>query len=223
MLLERYSLLGKSALVALVLACSANTAWAAPEDDFKEGARHNARGDVVAAMPLFRSAADAGHAGAQAALGELLHQADLAQEALVYFRKSADQGNSDGQYGLAAMLAMGDGTAQDLPQARKYFIAAAEQGHPASIETMASSYLTGGLGLAESERKGPDALRWIRLSADKGYRPAMEALANAYRKGDYGLSVDTKVADAWDEKIRKISGAQSRRRSAKKPISLEKQ
>lgn len=198
-------------------------AWAGPAEDYAEGARHNARGDVVAAMPLFQRAADAGHAGAQAALADLMQKADFSAEALAYYRKSAEQGNIEGQYGLAAMLVMGEGTEQNLPEARKYFTAAAEKGHQPSINELASSYLKGGLGIAESERKGPEALRWIRLSAENGFRPAMEALSKAYRSGDYGLVTDAKAAGAWAEKLAKSSGTQNRRRSGKKEISLEKQ
>lgn len=218
----RYKL--KALILTLAIVCGLVTpALAGPAEDHAEGTRHNARGDVVAAMPLFRRAADAGHSGAQAALADLLQKADFSVEAIAYFRKSAEQGNIEGQYGLAAMLAMGEGTGQNLSEARKYFTAAAEKGHQPSINELASSYLTGGLGIEESERKGPEALRWIRLSAENGFRPSMEALSKAYRAGDYGLVTDTKLAEAWADKASKSSGAQNRRRSAKKAISLEKQ
>jgi TPR repeat protein len=211
-----------AALLLAFFGLPAQVVAGAPED-FAEGNRHNLRGDVVAALPFYRRAADAGHAGAQAAMGDLMRHSDFVEEAVVYYRKSAAQGNADGQFGLAAMLLSGDGEPQNTPEARKFYTLAANQGHLQAIDELAFSYITGGLGIQESEKKGPDALKWIQLAAENGYRPAMETLAKAYRSGDYGLSVDTKKAVEWSEKVQKLIGVQPRQKRGKRIISLEKQ
>ena len=220
---KKYSPWFATVLVAMSFGFQANPAAAGVPEDFAEGNRHNLRGDVVAALPFFRRAADAGHAGAQAAMGDLMRQSDFMEEAIVYFRKSAAQGHADGQFGLAAMLLMGDGEAQNTAEARQYYLLAANQGHVLAIDEMAFSYLTGGLGIQESEKKSTDALKWIQLAANNGYRPAMDALAKAYRSGDFALEIDTKKADEWSEKVRKLSGVTTRSKRAKRIISLEKQ
>ncbi len=203
-------------LVILFGMCPATLATAGPAEDFAEGSKHNSRGDVVTAWPLLQKAADAGHAGAQAAFGELMRKSDFMEEALSYFRKSAAQGNADGQYGLAGMLVSGEGTTQDLTEARKYFLLAAQSGHLQAIDAVATAYLVGGMGMNEAERKSPEALRWIRLSAEQGNRLAMETMANALRTGDYGLDVDMKMAESWTEKLRKLGAIKEKRRRSSK-------
>lgn len=203
-------------LVILLGMSSVTVATAGPAEDFAEGSKHNARGDVVAAWPLLQKAADAGHAGAQAAFGELMRNSDFMEEALPYFRKSAAQGNADGQYGLAGMLVSGEGTAQDLAEARKYYLLAAQSGHQQAIDALATAYLTGGMGIPETERKSSEALHWIRLSAEQGNRLAMETMASALRTGDYGLGVDIKMAESWTEKLRKLGAIKEKRRRSSK-------
>lgn len=212
-------------LLACVLAmCMHVAAQAGVQEDFAEGNRHNLRGDVVAALPFFRKAAEAGHAGAQAAMGDLMRQSDFTEEAVAYFRKSAEQGNADGQFGLAAMLLVGDGEAQNVAQARQFFTLAAEQGHVLAINELASAYLSGAMGIEESEKKTPQALRWIQLSAENGYRPSMEVLMHSYRTGDYALPVNLAKSQEWAERIRKQSGVTNRtKRGTKKVLILEKQ
>jgi TPR repeat protein len=213
-----------AATVLVALSCfTSEAALGGVQEDFAEGNRHNLRGDVVAALPFYKRAAEAGHAGGQAAMGELMRASDFTEEAIVYFRKSALQGNADGQFGLAAMLLSGDGEAQNTPEARKYYILAANQGHVQAIDVMALAYLTGAMGIQEAEKTGPEALKWILLAAENGHRPAMETLAKAYRSGEYALTVDTKKADEWAEKVRKLSGVQPRNKRGKRVISLEKQ
>ena len=212
-----------AAVILTVFGFTTPVAFAGISEDFAEGNRHNLRGDVVAALPFYKRAADAGHAGAQAAMGDLMRASDFTEEAIGYFRKSALQGDADGQFGLAAMLVSGDGEPQNTPEARKYYTLAANQGHDLAINELAFSYLTGGLGIQESERNGPEALKWIQLDAENGYRPAMETLAKAYRSGGYALTIDAKKADEWAEKVRKLSGVTARNKRAKRVISLEKQ
>lgn len=202
-------------LVTALLIVAVGPVHAGPAEDYAEGAKRYVAGDLIAAMPLLTRAADGGHAAAQAAIGEILEQADSNEEAIEYFRKSAVQGNADGQFGLGTMLASGTGAAKNIAEARKWIVLAAEQGHKLAINELALAYIVGGLDIPEDRRQSAEALRWIRTAADNGYLTAMEKLAAAYRSGELGLNIDVKAADQWAEKIRKMRGAPKGRRNKK--------
>lgn len=211
--LECIALIAKT--VAAIAIAHCGLAFAGPVEDYTEGAKRYASGDLIAAMPLLRRAADAGHAAAQAAIGEIVDQADSKVEAIGYFRKSAAQGNANGQFGLGIMLAGGEGAPKNLAEGRNWIVLAAEQGHAIAITELASAYITGGLDIPEDARQSTEALRWIRAAADSGYLTAMQRLEAAYRRGELGLSVDNKIADQWAEKIRKTRGGPKDRRKKK--------
>lgn len=204
------SLARLSAVLALL---HTGAAQAGPAEDYNDGTKRYADGDLIAAMPLLRKAADAGHAAAQAAIAEILDQADSSTEAVEYYRKSAVQGNAEGQFGLGAMLAAGQGTPKNLAEARKWITLAAEQDHKLAVNELALAYISGGLEIPDAQRQGADALRWIRAAADNGYITAMDKLAAAYRNGELGLAVDVKAAEHWAEKVRKIRGIRQGRRN----------
>lgn len=206
----RHRLIQAARLAALFAALQAVPALAGPDEDYAAGAKFYANGDLVDAMPLLRKAADAGHAAAQAAMGEILDQADAGDEAIEYYRKSSAQGHADGQFGLGWMLAAGQGAPKNPAEARKWIELAAQQGHKMAINELALAYIAGGLDIPETARSGPDALRWIRAAADNGYLTAMEKLSAAYRSGGFGLATDAKAAEQWAEKIRKVRGQQQR-------------
>lgn len=212
----RYSLTSVASLASILALLHAGPAQAGPAEDYAEGTRQRyAVGDLIAAMPLLRRAADAGHAAAQAAIGEILDHADSDGEAIEYFRKSAAQGNADGQFGLATMLVAGEGAPKNLAEARKWIVMAAEQGHKIAINELAQAYIVGGLDIPDDKRQSAEALRWIRTAADNGYLTAMDKMAAAYRTGELGLAIDLKAADQWAEKTRKIRGAPKGRRAKK--------
>lgn len=185
---------------------------AGPVEDYDDGLKRYTAGDVVSAMPLLRRAADAGHAAAQATMGEILYESGFDEEAGQYFLKSAEQNNAYAQLRLGGMYVEGQGVKADLHEARKWMSRAAEQGNKSAIETLASAYIAGGLGTSDAERKGADALRWIKAGAEISYIPAMEALAEAYRQGTFGLTADAKTADEWAEKVKKAKGTKKERR-----------
>jgi TPR repeat protein len=210
---EHHSIASIVRIAAVITVIHGGTAQAGPVEDYTAGAKHYAAGDLIAAMPLLRRAADAGHAAAQAAIAEIVDQADSKEEAFGYFSKSAAQGNADGQFGLGVMLASGEGAPKNIAEGRKWITLAAEQGHKTAINELAAAYITGALDIPEKERQSAEALRWVRTAADNGYLTAMERLAAAYRGGEMGLSVDVKAADQWAEKIRKIRGTPKGRRN----------
>lgn len=209
-----------SRLLRLSFACLATfflcTAFAAPEDDYQKGAKSYAEGDVVTAMPHLKTAADAGHAVAQALYALILDRADSDDEAVQYYRKSAEQGNADGQYGYGTMLSSGEGIARDVELGRQWLTRAAEQGHKLAINELALAYMRGQLGVSEEARNSQDALRWIQLAAENKFVPAMEAMAEAYRNGSYGLGPDAKMAEDWMARARQAKGIVSKRKGARK-------
>jgi len=211
MKLTRYSFASAACLAAVLALLHVGHAQAGPAEDYAEGSKQYAAGDLLAAMPLLQRAADAGHAAAQAAMGEILEQADD-PEAVEYYRKSAAQGNANGQFGLGTMIAAGQVTPKNPADARKWITLAAEQGHKLAINELALAYIVGGLDIPEDARQSATALRWIRAAADDGYLTAMEKMSAAYRRGELGLAVDAKAADQWAEKIRKARGIRAGRR-----------
>lgn len=186
----------------LIFALMMQIAAADPVDDYNSGLKTFRGGDVVGAMPSLRSAADAGHADAQALLAFILHQAGENEKAAEYFRKSAEQGNIEGQYGLAIMYTAGDGVPKDMNEAKKWFTQAAEQGSAKSIHALAEIYMSGN-GV---DPNSPEALSWIKRAADTDSISAINALAAAYRTGRYGLDINLDMADRLDARSRKLRG-----------------
>jgi len=201
---------------ASLLLCHARAVWAAPEDEYRLGMEAYRAGDVVKAMALLRTSADAGHARSQSLLAYILNQAEFNDESVAYYRKAAAQGEPDAEYGLGSMYAAGEGVKRDPAEARKWIARAAEHGHAAAINSLAQAYMDGELGIDEAQRNGAEALRWIRLAAESGFWPALERLAAAYRGGAYGLGVDLKQADALDAKARAARGVAEKSATRKK-------
>ncbi len=205
-----------SRVFALLLVWHACLAWAAPEDDYRLGAEAYRGGDVVRAMALLKTSADAGHAPSQSLLAYILDQAEFNEEAVAYYRKAAAQGDADAEYGLGSMYAAGEGIQRDPAQAHEWITRAAQHGHANAINALAQAYIDGELGIDEAQRSGAEALRWVRRAADSGYLPAMERLAAAYRTGAYGLAVDLQRAEALDARSRAARGVAAKAAAKKK-------
>lgn len=192
-------------LICLVsLVCWSSLALADSTEDYETGSKAFSAGNMVDAMPPLKQAADKGHAAAQALLAYILDSAEFNEEAVAYYRKSAEQGNADGQFGLASMYATGEGITKNLDEARRLFILAAQQGNKNAIVMLAQSHIGGGLGLSEAALRGPEALFWIKSAADFDYLPALIALSTAYGSGKYGLTIDPKMVESLNARIRKI-------------------
>jgi len=200
-----------SAILVLPLVWHACAVRAAPEDDYRSGAEAYRGGDVVAAMALLRTSADAGYAPSQSLLAYILDKSEFDEEAVAYYRKAAAQGDPDGEYGLGSMYAMGEGVKRDPLEARKWIARAARKGQAAAVNSLAQAYIDGALGFDETQRNSTEALHWVRLAADAGYWPALERLAAAYRTGAYGLAVDMQQAEAFAVKGRAARGVAEKR------------
>mgnify|MGYP001256678150 CR=1 FL=1 len=200
----------------VLLSCWSSLVLAGPAEDYEAGAKAFSAGNMIDAMAPLKHAADKGHAAAQALLAYILDIAEFNEEAVAYYRKSAEQGNADGQFGLASMYATGEGVAQNLDEARRLATLAAEQGNANAVVMLAQSYISGGLGLDDAARHGPEALPWIKRAADLDYLPALIALSAAYGSGQYGLTTDPKMVESLDARIHKVQGKTNAENQPKK-------
>ena len=115
----------------LLLAFGAPFALAGPEQDSELAVKEFARGDLVAAIALWRKAANEGYAPAQVWLGDILDKAEEDQEAVEWYRKAAAQGSPAGEYGLGQMYAKGEGVKKDFAEAQTHILRAAQKELPA--------------------------------------------------------------------------------------------
>lgn len=96
------------------------------------------RPDMPEALAMYRLAAERGHVGAAARLGELCSRGDGVEqdkaEAAVWYRKAAEQGHAEAQYNLGIMLHTGDGLPQDKTQGIQWLRKAAAQGYTEAQE-----------------------------------------------------------------------------------------
>ena len=117
------------------------------EANYQEGVTALEAGDYETAMKRFRSAAEEGHAGAQAALGELYVRGKGtdrdALEAAKWYRLAAEQGHVDAQVTLGWMYNAGTGVPQNFTEAIKWFRLAADQGHPGAQNNLGVLYRQG--------------------------------------------------------------------------------
>lgn len=134
--------------VALSLTMTARIAIAGAEDDTVQAESEFAKGNLVAALALWRKAADQGYAPAQARLGEMYDKAEDDKEAVEWYRKSAAQGSAAGEYGLGVMYAKGEGVEKDPEQAFSYISRAAEKEYLLAMILMRELYRAGELGIA---------------------------------------------------------------------------
>jgi len=141
---------------AVLCALLAPAAMAGPQQDADLAEKEFARGDLVAAMSLWRKAAQEGYAPAQARLGDVLDKAEEDQEAAEWYRKAAAQGNAAGEDGLGQMYAKGEGVKQDFEMARTYILRAAEKNYAPAVILMMDAYRNGGLGLSIDKAKADE-------------------------------------------------------------------
>lgn len=148
----------------------ASGAAAGPEQDSELAEKEFARGDLMVSMDLWRKAALAGYAPAQARLGDILDKSEEDKEAVDWYRKSAAQGNAAGEFGLGQMYLKGEGVEKDLEKARTYILLAAEKNELLAVVMMMTAYRTGSLGLPLDSNKADEwEAKVVKLSP--GYVP----------------------------------------------------
>lgn len=166
------------ALAGWLALLSAGSALAGPAEDYAEAEKRFASGELIVAMQLALKAAEADHAEAQARVGAVLDKSEEDDQAFEWFSKSAAQGNAAGQFGLGEMYAKGEGAKQDMAQAYKLLVLAADQGHPQATMMIMLAYQAGGLGLKPDPQQHQVWLEKLKL-AMPDYKPAAPVLAKA--------------------------------------------
>ena len=188
-------------------------------------AGHGVDKSVKHARTWFQKAADAGHAEAQLALGNLL-VTNAPTEALPWFHKAAAQGVVKAQLRIAESFKTGQGQAQSASRSLLYYAQAALNGDAAGLQGLAdlveggadslqqeltldaahrgaagARYAMGrryatGMGVEQDWRK---AVEWYRKAADQGQADALCALGACYAEG---LGVRRDIARAvgyWED------------------------
>ena len=163
--------------------------------------------DYDNAREYLEQAAEAGHSGALAALGEMYYYGyGLAKDylkALELYQKSADLGDPQGMQNLADYYYLGDATEPDYQKAFKlYSEASGYKGRPWNKDGYPWSYYH--LGELYRDGKGVDqnfekAAECFTEAARKGIPYAMYELANLYYAGN-GLKQDISAALEWYQK-----------------------
>lgn len=159
------------------------------------------RADVVDAMALYRQAAEAGHAPAQARLAYLLDNAESNEEAVSWYRRAAEQGDAAGRFGLAHMYAIGEGTTENPAEAVRLFTLAAQQGHARAIRVLAQAYEKGELGL---EVNYAQAVSWLNAGVAAQDVWSIRRLASAYRRGELGQRIDNGQASFLEGRLSRL-------------------
>ena len=103
------------------------------EKAYSEGLQLVLKKEYAKAFPLFKQAAEEGHAGAQHQLGKLYMEGNgvkrSPQEAIKWYRKAAEAGDKDAQYWLGYYYQSGcEGLHKNLEEARRWFKMSADQG-----------------------------------------------------------------------------------------------
>ena len=188
-------------VVALLLPGAA-LAQTSPIELFDKAQYNLDTGDVVAAMALFREAAEQNYAPAQARLAWILDGANRDEEAVKWYSKAAAQSNPEGQFGLAEMYIKGEGVETDLPLALDLITQAAEQDYKPAIRKLADAYEHGRHNLGKDYET---AIRWLQHGLRNGDSWAVDRLAKAYRMGELGLTINEAKAVDLETKARSMS------------------
>ena len=130
------------------------------------------------AVVWYRRAAETGKTEAQYNLATLLINGKDIQkhpeEALIWYQKAVAQGHLNAANNLAYLYHMGYGTPQNLVEAQRLYLLAANKELPESQYNLAL------LALTHPELTGIDAKMWLERSAQQGFPPAMARLGQWY-------------------------------------------
>ena len=172
------------------------------EEKMIKAKRYYQAGQYDRAMPLFRSAAEAGNGEAAFYLATLYFDGrgglpkDDAQ-AVSWIRKAAEAGTTTGMINLGVMYESGrGGLPKDDAQAVSWYRKAAEAGDAHAIANLGDMYAEGRGGLPKDDAQ---AVSWYRKAAEAGEAHAMNNLGGMYAEGR-GLPKDDVQAVSWYRK-----------------------
>jgi hypothetical protein len=180
-------------ILALALALTGGVLVLVPHADQEPYAKAKGYLDAkeyTKALPLLKTAANAGNTEAMYQLGDLYRNAsgvapDYA-EAVKWYRSAADNGNSWGMHNLGQMYKEGwPGVAPDPAEAVKWYKLAAEKGNSWGMYHLAELYESGWEGVVPDYKKATDLYQ--RAAADAGpgspKKRAEEALQRLHSEG----------------------------------------
>ena len=164
------------------------------ESQWQVGSTYALLGDPARALPLLRSAAEAGHPRAAALLGSLYEEGRGAEksmeEASRWYRLAAEKGDAEGMVALGRLLLHETGP-EGRDAARQLFRRAAQLDDPNG-----QYYLGWLLAQADGARDDARAYAWFIKSAHQGHVGAQVAVATHLMAGR-GVAMNKKAAGEW--------------------------
>lgn len=162
--------------------------------------------DMNKALELWQKAADEGHAGSLSLLGRAYMEGKLgfdrdADSGRILLEKAANRGDAAASLYLGRMYAKGEGVAQDMERAMKWYEQAASAGDAHAQYIVGLAYLEGS-GVPVDEGK---AFNWLRLAAGQDHVNAMLMLSVCYSTGK-GTRQDADMAEVWKKKALELNG-----------------
>ncbi|MGB8260442.1 MAG: tetratricopeptide repeat protein [Terracidiphilus sp.] len=121
---------------------------------------------------LLESAANAGHAKAQALLGSMLRSRGEIGKAIEWLQKAADAGDTDAQVELGMVYGDPNGSLREYGKANACWKSAARSGNGVAMSNLAMLYANG-LGVKRSPTK---AVLLLMVAAELGNSPALGIL-----------------------------------------------
>ena len=194
-----FSCSGAALAAWLALAATAGGAVAGPFEDAQAAEK---RDNYETAIPIYRSLADKGHAGAQMRLGRL-YEVGLGVkpdwlEAARWYGKAADTGDADG---VRALSQLGRSWVFRHPGASDAAIYAlvetqARKGYSAAQWSLGVMNYRFGAPSPEGRKNAVEAVAWYRRAAERGHPDAQASLAAAYADGT-GVTQELVQAYRW--------------------------
>lgn len=155
----------KTLLLTSIIFLTAFHIFAQSAEELNEQSKeYLSTGDINAALPLLKKAAESGSAEAQYNLG-YCYQAGVgvekdAEKAVAWYAKSAEQGWNDGLYAMMMAYGNGDGVTQDFHKAFSYALKCANNGDGTCLFNVINCYKEG----VGTEKDPVKMLEWaIRL------------------------------------------------------------
>lgn len=161
--------------------------------------------DANKALQMWHKAADEEHPGAMGLLGRSCMEGKMgfekdAASGLILLEKAANGGNTPSSVYLGNIYARGEGVAQDMERAMKWYEQAASAGDAHAQYIVGLAYLEGS-GVPVDESK---AFNWLRLAAGQDHVNAMLMLSVCYSTGK-GTVQDADMAEVWKKKALQLN------------------
>ena len=151
------------------------------------------------AAPLYRQAAEQGHAQSQYRLGVFYENGNGVvkdyDQAIQWYTKAAEQGYASAQCNLGVFYRNGYGVTKDDKQGVEWYRKAAEQGHAQAQNNLGYCY-ENGYGVTKDYNQ---AAQWYAKAAEQGLASAQTVLGWFYQNG-YGVTQDKDQAVYWYKK-----------------------